>query len=100
MKTPTKFTFKTEKSTGHYRSFYPDNHYIKIKNVRVGAISDTAPYKIRLQVIKSDILEDGNPNCDWKWIQLRKESTTLQEAKDWLNDNFEILMKKYKIKNH
>lgn len=26
-----KFTFKTEKPTGRYRSFYPDHHYVKLK---------------------------------------------------------------------
>ena len=92
-----KFTFKTEHPTGRYRSFYPSHHYIKFLKKEVGKISDE-DYAIRFMVIKDDILEDGNPNCDWKWIKLKKESSSLQEAKEWLNQNIELLFKKYKIK--
>lgn len=92
-----KFTFKTERSTGRYGSFYPDSHYIKLKKQAVGSITDGVPFKIRLQVTKVDINEDGNPNCSWKWITLKKESQTLQEAKDFLNQNIELILKKYKL---
>jgi hypothetical protein len=94
--TKMKFTFKTEKPTGRYRSFYRKNHDIKIKKKKVGSIVDRE-WKIRLMVLKSDINEDGNPNCEWKWITLKKESASLQEAKDWLNVNFISLNEKYKI---
>jgi hypothetical protein len=101
-----KFTFKTQKSTGRYRSFFPPSYYIKLNKIECGLIvgsnnyCDIPPYKIRLQVIKSDIMEDGNPNCDWKWITLKKESSSIQEAKDFLNDHFESINSKYKILNH
>lgn len=92
-----KFTFKTEKSTGAWRSFSPDQHYIKLKKKEVGQIEDKKPYRIRLQVVKDDINEDGNPNCTWKWIRLKKESETLQEAKDFLNAVAGDIIAKYKI---
>lgn len=57
------FTFKTKKPTGRYASFYPSNHYIKLKNRKVGQIDDETPYRIRLMVKKADINENGNPNC-------------------------------------
>jgi hypothetical protein len=92
-----KFTFKTEKSTGRYSAFYPDNHYIKLNKKQVGKISDKKPYLIRLSVVKKDINEDGNPNCKWKWITLKKESKSLQEAKDFLNETIEAIMCAYEL---
>jgi len=92
-----KFTFKTEKSTGRYRSFYNNINHIKLNKMCCGAILDEKPYKIKLQVMKDDLIEDGNENCKWKWITLKKESQTLQEAKDFLNENFDAINKKFKI---
>lgn len=92
-----KFTFKTEKSTGRYASFYSDHYHIKLNKVEVGYFSPDEPFKIHLQVVKKDIMEDGNKNCPWKWITLKKESETLDEAKKFLNDNFEVINSKYQI---
>lgn len=92
-----KFTFKTEKPTGTYRSFYPSAHYIKLKGKQVGSITDKEHYKIRLKVVKKDVLEDGDPNCTWKWITLTKESQSLQEAKDFLNENIDSILTKYNL---
>ena len=92
-----KFTFKTEKSTGSYRGFYPDTHHIKLNKVEVGTIDPIEPFKISLQVVKKDIMEDGNPNCPWRWITLKKESKTLEEAKAFLNTRFSSIMEKYNI---
>ena len=97
MKPATKFTFKTEKATGQYRSFCNDSHYVKLNKIECGSIGAEKPHKIRLQVVKADIMEDGNPNCKWKWITLKQESETLQEAKDFLNKNFVSINSKYKI---
>lgn len=93
-----KFTFKTEKPAGRWNSFSSSEHYIKFKKQQVGLINPTAPHKIRLQIIKPDINEDGNPNCDWKWITLKKEFTSIQEAKDFLNVNIELIFKTYNLK--
>ena len=92
-----KFTFKTEKATGQFRSFFPDHHYIKIKGKQCGSINEKVPYRIRLMVVKKDINEDDNPNCEWKWISLKKESKTLQEAKDFLNKRFSEILGMYKL---
>ena len=94
--TKMKFTFKTEKPTGRYRSFFSENHDIKLKKKKCGSIVDRT-WDIRLIVLKDDIMEDGNANCEWKWITLKKKSESLQEAKDWLNVNFISLNQKYKI---
>ncbi len=94
-----KFTFKTEKATGRYRSFCLSEHIIKFKKKVVGNIEDKAPYKIGLMVYKKDIKEDGNPNCSWKWIWLIKESTSLDEAKAFLNEKIESLFIRYNIRS-
>lgn len=93
-----KFTFKTEKETGRYRSFYPDQHFIKLNRKVVGSIDDEFPYAIRLIVVKKDINEDGNPNCEWRWVRLQKESSSLLEAKEFLNNNIDEILKKYSLK--
>lgn len=91
-----KFTFKTTKATGRYRSFFKDTHAIKLNKVEVGSIDDKT-WRIRLMVIKTDMNEDGNPNCDWGWVVLKKESKSLQEAKDWLNEKFSAITDKYQL---
>ena len=93
-----KFTFKTDKPTGRYRAFYPSQHHIKFKGVQVGSIGDEPPYKIRLMVLKTDDLDDKNPNCDWMWITLKKESETLSDAKEFLNTNIDLILQKYNLK--
>lgn len=93
----TKFTFRTDKSTGKWRSFYPDSHYIKLNGIDVGQISNESPYAILLRIIKDDINSDGNPNCEWRWAKLKVENKSLADAKNWLNEHFESLSTKYKF---
>ena len=92
-----KFTFKTENPTGRYSSFYSSTHYIKLTKKQVGTISDKKPYLIKLMVVKKDINEDGHPNCKWKYITLKKESESLQEAKDFLNKNIETIRSQFEL---
>jgi len=94
-----KFTFKTEKPTGKWKSFYNPSHDIKLDRMVCGHI-DPKDFSIRLCIIKDDINEDLNPNCSWKWVTLKKKSSSLQEAKDFLNENFELITSKYRIHKH
>ena len=91
------FTFKTEKSTGRWRSFNKDTHYIKLNKIVVGHIEADAPFKISFMVLKDDINEDRNPNCEFKWIKLKKESSSLEEAKEFINKNSDLIQSKFKI---
>jgi hypothetical protein len=29
----------------------------------------------------------GNPNCDWRWIRIKKRFDTEADARTWINDN-------------
>ncbi len=60
-------------------------------------IEEKDPYRIRLKVVKQDIMEDGNANCDWKWITLKAEFKTIDEAKEFLNANFISINEKWKL---
>ena len=96
------FTFKTVKSIGRWRSFDSDQYQIKWKKKEVGLIIDVSElggpgFDIRFMVDKKDINEDGNPNCSWRWIGLKKRCNTLRETKEWLNQNFEVLCETYKF---
>jgi hypothetical protein len=97
-----KFTFKTDKPTGRYRSFSEDQVHIKFNKAKVGEIYPVGRYftdgcKIRLMVEKENINEDNNPNCSWKNIFLKKSFSTIEEAKIWLNKIIEYILKKYKL---
>lgn len=92
-----KFTFKTDRPTGAYSSFYSKNNHIKLKGEDIGNIKDKAPHTIGFRVIKDDIMEDKNPNCTWKWIRLNAEFTSVDEAKTFVNTNFVSICEKYKL---
>lgn len=92
-----KFTFKTRKATGPYSSFFSDQHCIKINKKQCGAISDK-DWCIRFMVYKNDINEDGNPNCDWRWIKLAYKPTSLDDAKRYVNEHFTTITETLKIR--
>lgn len=92
-----KFTFKTNKPTGKFAWVDKNSHYIKLDGISLGSIDDSFPHKIQFKVVKADINEDGNPNCPWKWVRLKKENKDINEAKEWLNNNFELLTNKLNL---
>jgi hypothetical protein len=93
-KKPTQFTFKTEKSTGRYRSFYPDSHYIKLQGKQVGSISDDLDHKISFMV-KVEPTTDKPAN--FKHVTLTRQFTNLMEAKYYLNANFEKIIQQFDL---
>jgi len=92
-----KFTFKTTKPTGPYSSFFKPYHTIKLGGMEVGSIEPVPPFKIRLTVEKNDILEDGHPNCSWKWIKLMSTFESLEGAKQFLKENTDRIIKKFNL---
>lgn len=92
-----RFTFKTKKATGRYKSFYPDQHLIKLKRKVVGRITDDKPHKIRFSVKKEDPANSNNPNCEWHWVTLKKEFDSINEAKEFLNAHIEAILDKFEL---
>ena len=84
-----KFTFRTEKATGQWRSFQPDHHYIKLKGYDVGSISDEKPHKIRFTVKRTPT--PGKP-APFKWVSFKNEFNSVLEAKQFLIQNTEKII--------
>lgn len=99
MEKKLKLSFKTNKPKGRYAWTSSPFHYIKLNGEEIGNIEHEKPHFIRLMVFKENIMEDGNPNSTWKWIQLRKESGSIDIAKEYLNENIKIIFEKYKIRS-
>lgn len=93
-----KFTFKAEKPTGKYKSFYSNYNYIKLNGSNVGSIDDEKPYKIRLMVYKKDIAEDKNLNCTWKWIVLKNGFDSLDDAKNFVLSNATKIVSQFNLR--
>ena len=75
---------------------------IKMNKKIVGSITvkkrwTNAPYIVMFMIVKSDINEDGNPNCEWKWITLKKEYATIQDAKQRLNENIDKITRSFNL---
>jgi hypothetical protein len=89
MKNKMKFTFKTEKPTGRYRSFAPKTHYVKLKRKQVGGISDNYPYRIWLSIKKEVTKEFPAP---FRNVYLKKQFASVEEAKEYLNENISRIL--------
>ena len=86
------FTFKTEKPEGRYRSFFRTTHHIKLNKINVGQIDfRNGKWKVSFMLIKSDIMEDDNPNCVWMWKRLVPEFDNVEQAKSWVKVNSDYI---------
>lgn len=92
-----KFTFKTIKPTGKWKWLYKPDHKILLNKIHVGSIDEGDKFKIRLKIVKKDIMEDGNPNCVWRWAKLSFYGSTLDEAKTYLNENIDTILNTLKL---
>lgn len=99
----SKFTFKKHPSARGLASVAEAGKEwvdIKLNGIPVGYLykcSFSAPIDIRFQVWKKDIMEDGNPNCKWKWITLTYRPPSIQEAKDFLTKFSKEIQEKFKL---
>jgi hypothetical protein len=103
------FSFKKDVPVGRYRSFDAQNNYdIKLNRKVVGSIGevrtigpsvkeDEGKFVLRFIVNKKDPMEDKNPNCVWKWITLKRRFESAEEAKQFVLDNAEIIMKQFDL---
>jgi len=93
------FTFKKHIYQGQYASFERDYTDIKLKKKVVGNIVEirNGYYQVGFMVVKQDILEDKNPNCEWRWIFLAKTFSNEKEAREFVNFGYEKIIKKYNL---
>ncbi len=88
-----KFTFKTENPVGRQKSFDKPTYYIKLDKKQVGIIYEKESKQIiRLQVTKTEIITDNNPNCPQKQITLKAQHNSLDEAKVFLNTHINTIL--------
>lgn len=90
-----KFTFKM-----NYERYRPKYYHIKFKKKWCGSFDTTFSGqidKIRFMIDKDEKFNDSNPNCSWMWISFDVDFKSVDECKEWLNNNIEMLFKKYKI---
>lgn len=89
-----KFTFKKDKPTGRYSSFYDTHVRIKFKRKVVGEVVDRSPYTIRLMVVKPPTSFDPAP---FKWISLQRKFETLDECLEFLQDNTDKIRSQFEL---
>jgi hypothetical protein len=94
-----RFTFKINRSTGPYRSFYPDTVDIKIDKKIVGSITTknghlSGHWKVSLCVKDNSPIR---PSMKFRWATLAKECETIDDAKKWLLKNQEGITNKYDL---
>jgi len=87
-----KFTFK--KQTWEIWDIYSITD-IKYQGNEVGYIQETDDRKwiIRIQIPASAEVLEKNPNCKWVWGRVKKLFDTETEARNWINDNRETVIK-------
>jgi hypothetical protein len=96
-----KFTFKINAPTGRFRSFSSTFCDIKLNGIVVGNIieikSIPCTFRIGFMVTKKDIMEDKNPNCEWKWIWIKHKPHTIQDAKDFVTKYSKEIQEQYSL---
>lgn len=90
-----EFKFKTKKEKDKWAWLQAPTHKVFYGKHWVGTIADEKPHYIKLMVIKTELLTDNNPNCNWLWITLSKKSDNLKDAQEFLNQVFFKLLDKY-----
>ena len=83
-----------------YKEFIGDTHHIKFHTKRCGVFHklDNGLWEVQLMVMKENLHEDGNPNCNWRWVNLKQKHDSLQDAKLWLNSNIEQVISQYVLR--
>lgn len=44
-------------------------------------------WDVSFMVYKDNIMEDKNPNCDWKWVYIKQKFETEEEARQYMKDH-------------
>jgi len=89
-----KFTFKTEKPTGKWKSFEPDHHLIKLKRKECGNITDAAPHVIRFSIKREPSKTHPAP---FHYVTLKKKFDSLDGAKSFLVENTDKIVNQFNL---
>ena len=101
------FTFKNNIRTGKFRSFESDSCEIKLNGFMVGSIAeirsynqhlDNGKFSISFMINKIDLMEDGNPNCPWRWIKINYRGESLKDAKSFVKAFSKNIQEKYNLR--
>ncbi len=97
-------SFKINSPTGPYASF---NHaWVDIKQNKkvIGSINyakylnpkpeDVEGFQIGLMIKGSP---KNNPNCPWRWIHFKRKFDKIDEAKQWVKENWEKICNTYEL---
>ena len=55
-------------------------------------------WRVSIMVIKSDIMEDKNPNCPWRWVHFSKTFETVELAREWVKEHWTNINERYQIR--
>jgi len=77
---------------------------IKLNKKVIGSIS--APrnflqrnyWQIGYAVVRKELMEDGNPNCKWRWITLELKHDNLNLAKEFVRKEENNILKQFNIR--
>jgi hypothetical protein len=96
-----KFTFKKIKHTGKFAWLNEEEHDIKIGKFKVGSISEKSKHfkDIPADQKYSIMLATVNPEqkSGFSWITIKAKFSNAQEARDFLDKNFEAIITKYEL---
>lgn len=93
---------KQPKETGLRRIASPYPHVdIKVNKKKCGNISppnwSSVDNNWRIQICVKKPEPDNNPNCDWKWMMVKKDFDNEKEARQWCKDNLQSAVEGYEL---
>jgi len=91
------FTFKNDKKETGLRRIgnYNVGADVKLNGLQCAKIS--APNWSSKDNLYHVMIAVTNDEGGWNWITLKKSTATLQEMKDWLKENTEVIVEKYNL---
>ena len=98
-----KFTFKTTRNEGRYKSFQHENVDIKLAKKKVGIITEASHFAKNVKENESYsihfMVTDDTTKCGWKWINLIKNFPNSADAKEWLSKEavYKGIQEKYEL---
>jgi hypothetical protein len=74
----------------------PDYEYNKKEFGRISEMK-YGVFMFSFAIEKKDIMEDGNKNCKWRWVDLKNEFHSIDEAKKFVIEVFDEINKNHTL---